>query len=59
MDFGGMSGGDSAGQSHDALFRHVLGQPEHAGSEIRAILPRGLVEQLDLDGLELVPGSGA
>lgn len=48
---------DEIGQPHDALFRRVLGRPEHAGSELRSILPPGLAARIDLDHLEPVPGT--
>lgn len=55
------TGGDatdkSTSQPHDALFRHVLGRPENAGSELRSILPSGLVGRIDLDNLIPVPGT--
>ncbi|MBL7517027.1 Rpn family recombination-promoting nuclease/putative transposase, partial [Frankia sp. CNm7] len=42
---------------HDAVFRRVLGEPAHAASELRSVLPAGLVERLELDRLAPVPGS--
>ena len=46
-----------AGQPHDGLFKGILGRPEHAASELRSILPAGLVGRLDFDRLERVEGS--
>jgi hypothetical protein len=42
---------------HDALFRRVLGQPAHASSQLRAVLPAALVGRLDLDRLTPAPDS--
>ncbi|MDN5860832.1 MAG: Rpn family recombination-promoting nuclease/putative transposase [Pseudonocardia sp.] len=42
---------------HDALFRHIFGQPVHAASHLRAILPAALITRLDLDTLVPVPTS--
>lgn len=42
---------------HDAVFQWILGQPEHAASQLRAVLPPELVKRLDLDRLKLCPGS--
>jgi hypothetical protein len=42
---------------HDALFKHVFSQPEHAASELRAVLPAGLSARLDWSSLELEPSS--
>lgn len=42
---------------HDALFKAVLGQPEHARGTLRAILPAPLAEALDWSTLTLRPGS--
>lgn len=33
---------------HDAVFRRILGQPENAASQFRAVLPPALVARLDL-----------
>ncbi len=33
---------------HGAVFRRILGQPENAASQFRAVLPPGLVARLDL-----------
>jgi predicted transposase YdaD len=46
--------GESGGQPHDALFRLVLGQPEHAASELRSVLPADLVDLLDLEAMQPV-----
>jgi hypothetical protein len=42
---------------HDALFKWVFGQPEHARGALRAILPAALAEALDWSTLTLQPGS--
>src|SRR5262245_11158028 len=42
---------------HDALVKAILQHPEHAASELKAILPAKLVRQLDFKTLELCPGS--
>jgi predicted transposase YdaD len=42
---------------HDAVFRRVLGEPVNAASQLRAVLPRALVDRLDLDRLTQVSGS--
>jgi hypothetical protein len=42
---------------HDALFRHVFSQPEHAASELRAVLPAALSARLDWSSLEPEPSS--
>lgn len=42
---------------HDALFRRTFSQVEYAAAELRAVLPRELVERLDLATLTLEPGS--
>ena len=42
---------------HDALFKYVFSQPEHAGSELRAVLPAELSARLDWGSLELQPAS--
>jgi Putative transposase, YhgA-like len=49
-----MSGGSSP---HDAVFRRVLGEPANAASQLRAVLPVGVVARLDLGRLARVPGS--
>ncbi len=42
---------------HDALFKAVFAQPEHAGGELQAVLPDALVQALDWSTLERRPGS--
>jgi len=42
---------------HDALFKAVLGQPEHARGTLRAVVPAALAEALDWQTLTLRPGS--
>ncbi|HEX7838159.1 MAG TPA: Rpn family recombination-promoting nuclease/putative transposase [Kofleriaceae bacterium] len=42
---------------HDALFKAVLGQPEHARGTLRAVVPVALAEALDWSTLTLRPGS--
>jgi predicted transposase/invertase (TIGR01784 family) len=42
---------------HDALFKLVLGQPEHARGMLRAVVPAVLGEALDWETLTLRPGS--
>jgi predicted transposase YdaD len=42
---------------HDALFKWTFSQPEHAAGELRAVLPRALVDRIDFSSLELCPGS--
>ena len=42
---------------HDALFKRVFGQPEHARGALRAVLPAVLGEALDWSTLTLQPGS--
>lgn len=49
-----MGGGSSP---HDALFKAVFAQPEHAGGELRAVLPESLAQALDWSTLERRPGS--
>ena len=44
-------------QPHDRMFRHLMRQPVHAASELRAVLPAELVARLDLDQLAQVPGA--
>jgi predicted transposase/invertase (TIGR01784 family) len=41
---------------HDALFKAVLGQPEHARGALRAVVPAVLAEALDWQKLMLRPG---
>jgi Uncharacterized conserved protein len=47
----------SSSSPHDAVFRLVLGEPANAASQLRAVLPAGLVERLDLRRLTQVSGS--
>src|SRR5215203_125753 len=42
---------------HDALFKAVFGQPEHARGTLRAVVPSQLAEALDWSTLTLRPGS--
>lgn len=42
---------------HDAVFRRVLGEPVNAASQLRAVLPAGVADRLDLDRLARVSGS--
>ncbi len=42
---------------HDTLFRSVFGLPQHAAAELGAVLPRELVELLDLAELRRGEGS--
>jgi hypothetical protein len=42
---------------HDALFKAVFGQPEHARGELCSLAPSALVEALDWSTLTLRPGS--
>ncbi len=42
---------------HDALFKVVLGKPEHARGMLRAVVPPVLAEALDWQTLTLRPGS--
>ena len=42
---------------HDALFKYVFSQPEHAASELRAVLPTELSKRIDWSSLELQPTS--
>ncbi len=42
---------------HDALFKYVFSQPEHAASELRAVLPAELSMRIDWSSLELQPTS--
>jgi predicted transposase/invertase (TIGR01784 family) len=42
---------------HDAMFKAVFGQPEHARGTLRAIVPPLLAESLDWATLTLRPGS--
>ena len=47
----------AGGQPHDGLFRLVFSDPEHAGSELRSVLPRDLAARIDLDRLVLQEGT--
>jgi hypothetical protein len=49
--------GGAVAQPHDALFRFVFGKPVHTASELRAVLPPQLADQLDLANLRPVNGS--
>jgi predicted transposase/invertase (TIGR01784 family) len=42
---------------HDALFKYVFSQPEHAASELRSVLPAEVAGRLDWSSLELQPAS--
>lgn len=42
---------------HDALFKAVFGQPEHARGALRAVVPAAMAEALDWPTLALQPGS--
>ncbi len=42
---------------HDALFKAVFSQPEHAAVELRSVLPPALVERIDWSTLALEAGS--
>ena len=42
---------------HDALFKYVFSQPEHAASALRSLLPEALSQRLDWSSLELQPAS--
>jgi Putative transposase, YhgA-like len=42
---------------HDALFKRVFSQPEHAASELRHMLPPDLVLRIDWDTLALAAGN--
>jgi hypothetical protein len=42
---------------HDALFKAIFSQPEHATGELRHVLPAALVAHLDFATLKLRPGS--
>jgi predicted transposase YdaD len=42
---------------HDALFRGVFGQPEHARGALQSVVPAELSEALDWATLALQPGS--
>lgn len=57
MDEDAGPAGEHGGQPRDGLFRLVFGNPVHAASELRSVLPAGLLEQIDLTRLRAVPGS--
>lgn len=42
---------------HDALFRGIFGQAEHAAAELAAALPRQLLAELDLATLRALPST--
>ncbi|MEM6296218.1 MAG: Rpn family recombination-promoting nuclease/putative transposase, partial [Myxococcota bacterium] len=42
---------------HDALFKTIFGQPEHAAAELKHILPEHVTTRLDWSSLALEPGS--
>jgi len=42
---------------HDALFKAVLGQPEHARGALRAVMPVAVSDALDWPSLATCPGS--
>lgn len=42
---------------HDAIFKAILGKPEHARGALRAIVPAALAEALDWSKLTLQPGN--
>jgi hypothetical protein len=42
---------------HDALVRAIFGQPQHAASELRAVLPSAVLAELRLETLSPVEGS--
>ncbi|HKY41324.1 MAG TPA: Rpn family recombination-promoting nuclease/putative transposase [Polyangiaceae bacterium] len=42
---------------HDALFKRTFSQELHAAGELRAVLPSGLVKQIDFSTLKLCSGS--
>ncbi|WP_435591509.1 Rpn family recombination-promoting nuclease/putative transposase [Nocardia sp. bgisy118] len=47
----------SPSNPHDAYFRHVLGRPADAASELRTVLPEAVAARVDWDELELQSGS--
>ncbi|QOR69723.1 Rpn family recombination-promoting nuclease/putative transposase [Ruania alkalisoli] len=52
------TGGPTRPESpHDAVFRGVVGRPEHAASLLRTVLPEALSARIDLDRLTQVSGS--
>ncbi len=44
-------------QPHDAVFRAVFSQPEHAAGELQAVLPAALSARIDWSTLRREPGS--
>jgi predicted transposase/invertase (TIGR01784 family) len=42
---------------HDALFKAIFGQPEHAAAELQHLLPGGIAARVDWASLALEPGS--
>lgn len=42
---------------HDSLFKKIFGKPEHAASQLCAVLPAPLTARLDLGRLAQVPGT--
>ena len=48
---------ESSSNPHDALFKRVFSVVENAGSELRAVLPRAVVERIDWSTLQPCPGS--
>jgi hypothetical protein len=54
---GGAGSRKAAMQPHDGFFRKVLSRPEDARSAVRALFPPELVARMDLDRLEVMPGS--
>ena len=42
---------------HDALFKATYSDPARAAAHLASVLPAGLVARLDLDTLEVLPGS--
>ncbi|MCR1786501.1 Rpn family recombination-promoting nuclease/putative transposase [Nocardioides carbamazepini] len=48
---------ESRGQPHDSLFRLVFDNAVNAASELRSLLAPAVLDRMDLDGLERVPGS--
>lgn len=42
---------------HDAIFKAVLGKPEHARGVLRSVVPAALAEALDWSALTLQPGN--
>jgi predicted transposase YdaD len=48
---------EPGGKSHDALFRRVFSQPEHAAGELKLLLPTALVDRIDWSTLQTVDAS--